>query len=57
MARCETEIVEGQRLTVTLPVVGRFDAEVRWALGGRIGCRLLAEIPPALYQFALVAMR
>lgn len=57
MARCETGLPVGSLVSVTLPVVGDFTGEVRWTLGGRIGCRLTREIPPALYQFALAAMR
>jgi hypothetical protein len=57
MARVDDGLSIGDTLSVTLPVVGRFDAEVRWALGGRIGCRLTREIPASLYAFALAAMR
>lgn len=57
MARCDAVVAVGDMVAVTLPVVGDFAAEVRWTLGGRIGCRLTREVPPALYQFAVVAMR
>ncbi len=57
MARCDHDLAVGERVSVVLPVVGHFGAEVRWALGGRIGCRLSSEIPAALYQFVLAAMR
>ncbi len=57
MARSEDEIGTGDKVVVTLPVVGDFTAEVRWALGGRIGCKLSHEIAPTLYQFVLAAMR
>ncbi|KQN90441.1 hypothetical protein ASE95_13180 [Sphingomonas sp. Leaf231] len=57
MARCDDAIAVGTAVTVTFPVVGAFVAEVRWALGGRIGCKLSREVPPALYQFVLQAMR
>lgn len=57
MARCDSEAAVGAILSVSLPTVGDFHAEVRWSLGGRLGCRLNREIPPALYQFALAAMR
>ncbi len=57
MARCDEAIAVGDTVTVTLPVAGTFTAEVRWALGGRIGCKLAQEVPPALYQFVLAAMR
>ena len=57
MVRCDAPLEPGARVTITLPIVGAFVAEVRWALGGRIGCRLDREVPPALYQFMLAAMR
>lgn len=57
MARCDEEIAAGDTVTVALPVAGSFAAEVRWALGGRIGCRLAQEVPPSLYQFVIAAMR
>ena len=57
MARCDADIPVGAAVTVTLPVAGAFAAEVRWSLGGRIGCKLAQEVPPALYQFVLAAMR
>ncbi len=57
MARCDATVAVGDMLGVTLPVVGDFVAEVRWTLGGRIGCRLTREVAPALYQFAVAAMR
>ncbi|MEH3099752.1 PilZ domain-containing protein [Sphingomonas adhaesiva] len=57
MARCDAVVAVGDLVAVTLPVVGDFSAEVRWTLGGRIGCRLTREVPPALYQFAVAAMR
>ena len=40
MARCDNAHASGDRITLTLPRLGRIAAEVRWFLGGRIGCRL-----------------
>lgn len=57
MARTERDFAVGERLTIELPIAGAFDAEVRWALGGRIGCQLTREIPRARYSAMLVAMR
>lgn len=57
MARCDAVVAIGDMVAVTLPVVGDFTGEVRWTLGGRVGCRLTREMAPALYQFALAAMR
>ena len=44
MARSEAELPVGQQLTVRLPVVGEVRAEVRWSLGGRIGCQFARMI-------------
>ncbi len=49
MARSEGDFAEGDRITIRLPVVGAVAAEVRWALGGRIGCRFEEMIGLAPY--------
>jgi hypothetical protein len=49
MARTETAYQPGDRLRVQMPVVGVVAAEVRWALGGRIGCAL--DMPIALPEY------
>lgn len=54
MARCEHELVPGEKLSVVLPRVGTAAAEVKWALGGRIGCRFDRTIELAPY-FELLA--
>jgi len=56
MARCEHDIKEGDWLTVTLPVIGSVAAQVRWSLGGRIGCELERMIELADYYALLAAM-
>ncbi len=56
MARCEAEIAEGERLRITLPGVGTVTAEVRWALGGRIGCQLERPVPLGNYYELLAAL-
>jgi hypothetical protein len=57
MARCDAAFEAGERITVALPVVGVVRAEVRWSLGGRIGCRLDPSVPIARYYELLAAMR
>ena len=57
MARCETPLNAGDRMRLTLPVAGARVAEVRWALGGRIGCQFDQAIPLLDYAHALSAMR
>lgn len=56
MARCDHEMKEGDRLHITLPVVGNVAAQVRWSLGGRIGCELEQMIALADYYALLAAM-
>jgi hypothetical protein len=55
MARTEVEVGVGETVSVTLPVVGTVAAAVRWALGGRIGCRLERAIEPRAYHALLTA--
>lgn len=57
MARCDEALGAGDRITVSLPAVGLLRAEVRWALGGRIGCQLDAAIPTTRYYELLAGMR
>lgn len=56
MARCEAGFAEGARIRVSLPVVGALVAEVRWSLGGRIGCRFEHGIDRASYYEMLAAI-
>lgn len=49
MARCETPLSEGETLRVKLPDGGDVAADVRWALGGRIGCQFARPIAQAPY--------
>lgn len=56
MARCEASFEIGDRIRVTLPVVGVVVAEVRWSLGGRIGCQLDQPIALSDYYELLAIM-
>lgn len=56
MARCDVPYAVGDRLTVTLPVVGVVVAEIRWLLGGRIGCELDRAIDLANYYELLAVL-
>jgi len=56
MARCEADVGEGDRLAVTLPCVGAVPADVRWALGGRIGCELASPLGLASYYELLATI-
>ena len=57
MARCDLPCEEGDRLTIDLPQVGRLVAEVRWCLGGRLGCRLERPLGLAEYYTLLAGLR
>jgi hypothetical protein len=57
MARSEAAAACGDRLWLDVPVLGRLRAEVRWALGGRIGCRFEHPIPALHYGELLRALR
>ncbi len=56
MARCDADFQPGDRLSVVLPVLGAVDAEVRWSLGGRVGCELAKAVGLADYYEVLAAM-
>lgn len=57
MARCEAPCEEGDRLKIDLPLIGPVIAEVRWALGGRLGCRLDRALGLAEYYTLLSRLR
>ncbi len=56
MARADVPYAVGERLRITLPVVGVVVAELRWSLGGRIGCELDQPIDLADYYELLAVM-
>lgn len=56
MARCELGFAEGDRIRVMLPVVGVAPAEIRWALGGRLGISFDAAVDLASYYELLAQM-
>ena len=56
MARADLSYTVGERLRVTLPVVGVVVAEIRWSLGGRLGCELDQPIDLADYYDLLAVM-
>ncbi len=56
MARCDNDFAIGQRLRVNLPAIGTVAAEVRWSLGGRIGCQFDAALDLATYYEMLAIL-
>ncbi len=57
MARVDEPIAAGDRLTFDLPHVGPCRAEVRWSLGGRVGCKFEKTIDAKDYPRVLAMMR
>lgn len=55
MARCETPFEVGDRLRIVLPVAGSVIGDVRWCLGGRLGCQFDPAIDLATY-YELIAV-
>ncbi|SFP63053.1 PilZ domain-containing protein [Sphingomonas rubra] len=56
MARCDAGLAAEQTLLVELPTLGRVAVEVRWSLGGRIGCRFVHPLSPDRYDALLAAI-
>jgi len=56
MARSDVPFATGDRLRIVLPVIGPVAAEVRWSLGGRIGCELDQAIGLSDYYELLAAL-
>ena len=56
MARAESAYAIGDRLRITLPVVGTVVTEIRWSLGGRMGCELDHPIDLADYYDLLAVL-
>lgn len=56
MARCEAELAAGESVSIRLPVVGDISAEIRWSLGGRVGCQFDRMIDLAPYLQLLAEM-
>ena len=56
MARCDKDYAAGQRIRLMLPSAGAMAAEVRWALGCRIGCKFDIAIDLATYYEMLATV-
>lgn len=57
MARCGASLEPGDLVRLQLPIVGETGAEIRWALGGRVGCQFLQPIAVADYAPLLARLR
>lgn len=56
MARCEISYQPGDRISIQLPILGTVSAQIRWSLGGRIGCELDRSIELSDYYELLAVM-
>lgn len=53
MCRTDSDLLPGERITVWLPVLKDYPAEVRWAEDGRAGVEFLEPITPRIYDAML----
>jgi hypothetical protein len=56
MVRCEHCFEVGDRIRMQLPVVGAVAGEIRWSLGGRLGCQFEQAIDLASYYELIATM-
>ncbi|MFD1612053.1 PilZ domain-containing protein [Sphingomonas tabacisoli] len=56
MIRADIDVAIGDSIMIRLPVVGEIRAEVRWSLGGRVGCQFVRMIGLAPYLELLAAL-
>lgn len=57
MARCGAALEPGDLVRVRLPMLEEVGVEVRWSLGGRIGCQFLQPVALSDYPALVAAMR
>lgn len=57
MARSDAALKSGDALAVELPMLGRVGVEIRWSLGGRIGCQFDHPVPVERYYPLLATVR
>ncbi|HET8613055.1 MAG TPA: PilZ domain-containing protein [Sphingomonas sp.] len=55
MSRTDAALTPGERIAVTLPMIGPRAARVVWALGGRVGGEFIDPIPAESYARLLLA--
>ena len=55
MCRSDESLLTGERITIWLPVVKDYAAEIRWAENGRVGMEFLTPVSPRLYD-AMMAL-
>ena len=56
MCRTDAGLLKGERLTLWLPVLNDYAAEIRWVEDGRIGVEFVEPIAPRLYDTLLSLM-
>lgn len=57
MVRCGQPVDPGAMLTFRLPGLDPLIGEVRWTLGGRVGCQFTRPIPPNTFYATLARLR
>ena len=55
MCRSEGALLTGERVTIWLPVLQDYPAEIRWSEDGRAGMEFLTPVTPRLYD-AMMAL-
>lgn len=53
MCRTEATLLAAERITVWLPVLKDYPAEIRWAEDGRVGMEFFEPITPRIYDAML----
>lgn len=57
-SRASSRMLErGERITITLPLVGAAEADVMWGLKGLFGCKFVTPIDPDFYAEMLATIR
>lgn len=57
MGRCDRTLEPGDLLRLQLPSIGETAAEVRWSVGGRVGCQFFQPIAVAAFTPMVAEMR
>ncbi|MEC3910863.1 PilZ domain-containing protein [Sphingobium sp. CR2-8] len=53
MCRTDGDLLKGERVSVWLPIVKDYEAEIRWVEGNRVGMEFYTAIEPRIYDAML----
>lgn len=56
MCRSDTSLTQGERVSIWLPILKDYPAEIRWMEDGRVGMEFCAPIIPKIYDAMLSLM-